>query len=242
LRAQKGKVPAMALCRTLLKRFSVLSVLLLLAGPAAAADGQTFDFTGYTGGSVLSWLQSKGFQAKQDASSNKVVYTIDHGDLNLQAKQKALALLLSEANLIGFTKVRITWGVEQFPQGASYENGVRSDPLMIYLFFGDQKISSGSMLVPDSPYFIGLFPCQSDPVGKPYKGRYFKAGGRYVCADHATAGQTLTTTFNFDDAFKKFFNQTQTPYVSGFGIGIDTDAAKGNGTASSFVQSIEFLD
>lgn len=231
----------MALCRTLLKRLPILAILLLLASPAAA-DGQTFDFTGYTGGSVLSWLQSKGFQPKQDATSTKVVYTIDNNDLNLQAKQKALALLLSEANLIGFTKVRITWGVEQFPQGASYENGVRSDPLMIYLFFGDQKISSGSMLVPDSPYFIGLFPCQSDPIGKPYKGRYFKAGGRYVCADHATTGQTLTTTFNFDDAFKNFFGQAETPYVSGFGIGIDTDAAKGNGTASSFVQRIEFLD
>jgi len=231
----------MGFCSVLLKRLPILSVLLLLSSPAAA-DGQVFDFSGYTGGPVLKWLQSQGYEAKQDATSAKVVYTISNDDLNLQAKQKALALLLSEANLIGFTKVRITWGVEQFPQGASYENGVRSDPLMIYLFFGDEKLSSGSMLVPNSPYFIGLFPCQSDPVGKPYKGRYFKAGGRYVCADHATAGQTLTTTFNFDDAFKNFFGQTQTPYVSGFGIGIDTDSAKGNGTANSFVQKIEFLD
>ena len=232
----------MALCRMLLKRLSLLSVLLLLAGPAAAVDGQTFDFSGYTGGPVLKWLQSQGFQAKQDATSSKVVYTITHGDLNLEAKQKALALLLSEANLIGFTKVKITWGVEQFPDGASYENGVRSDPAMLYLFFGDEKLSSGSMVVPNSPYFIGMFLCQSDPVGKPYKGRYFKAGGRYVCVDHAKAGQTVTTTFNFDDAFKNFFSQAQTPYVSGFGIGIDTDSAKGNGTASAFIQSIEFLD
>lgn len=232
----------MALCRMLLKRLSLLSVLLLLAGPAAAVDGQTFDFSGYTGGPVLKWLQSQGFQAKQDASSSKVVYTITHGDLNLEAKQKALALLLSEANLIGFTKVQITWGVEQFPDGASYENGVRSDPAMLYLFFGDEKLSSGSMVVPNSPYFIGMFLCQSDPVGKPYKGRYFKAGGRYVCVDHAKAGQTVTTTFNFDDAFKNFFSQAQTPYVSGFGIGIDTDSSKGNGTASAFIQSIEFLD
>lgn len=235
-------MPAMGFCRTLLKRFSILSVLVLLAGPVSAAGGQTFDFTGYTGGPVLKWLQSQGYQAKQDATSTKIVYTINHGDLNLEAKQKALGLLLSEANLIGFTKVRIVWGVEQFPDGASYENGVRSDPAMLYLFFGDQKLSSGSMLVPDSPYFIGMFICQSDPVGKAYKGRYFKAGGRYVCVDQAKAGQTVTTVFNFDDAFKKFFTQTQTPYVSGFGIGIDTDAAKGNGTASAFIQSIEFLD
>ena len=231
----------MSFCRELLKRFSILSVLVLLAGPAVA-DGQTFDFSGYTGGPVLKWLQSQGYEAKQDAASTKVVYTIDHADLNLEAKQKALALLLSEANLIGFTKVRIVWGVEQFPDGASYENGVRSDPAMFYLFFGDEKMSSGSMFVPDSPYFIGMFLCQSDPVGKAYKGRYFKAGGRYVCVDHVKAGQTITSVFNFDDAFKKFFSQAQTPYVSGFGIGIDTDSAKGNGTASAFVQSIEFMD
>ncbi len=228
--------------KTLLKSLPVLIVLMLVAHPAVAFDGQTFDFAGYPGGPVLKWLQSQGYQAKQDAASNKVVYTIDRDDLNLEAKQKALALLLSEANLIGFTRVKVVWGVEQFPEGASYENGVRSDPAMIYLFFGDEKLSSGSMFVPDSPYFIGLFLCQDDPVGKPYKGRYFKAGGRYVCVDRAQTGQTVTTVFNFDEAFIKFFGLSATPYVSGFGIGIDTDAAKGNGTASSFVESIEFLD
>ncbi len=234
----------MAICKSLLKRLSILVVLMLVAGPVAAEQrrDRVVDFVGFSGGQVLKWLQQKGFEPKQDANSNKVVYSIADDDLYLEAKQKALALLLSEANLIGFSRIRIEWGVEQFPQGSSYENGVRSDPVMIYVFFGDEKLASGSMFVPDSPYFIGLFLCQTDPVGHAYKGRYFKAGGRYVCVDRAAPGQSVTTEFAIDDAFKMFFGLSETPYISGIGIGIDTDSAKGNGTASSYVRSIEFLD
>ena len=97
------------------------------------------------------------------------------------------------------------------------------------------------MLVPDSPYFIGLFLCQTDPIGRPYKGRYFKAGGRYVCVDRAKAGESVTTEFAIDKAFKSYFGLGKTPDISGVGIAIDTDSAKGKGTAKSFIREIEFL-
>ncbi len=51
---------------------------------------------------------------------------------------------------------------------------------MLYIFFGDKKLSSGSLLIPDSPYFIGLFLCESDPVNEPFTGRYYHTGGRYI--------------------------------------------------------------
>ena len=168
---------------------SCIAALLLLtaAAPPAGAEPDhktVFDFTGYRGGPVLTWLAQQGFTAKQDATSaSKVQFSIVGDDLILEAKHNALGLLLTEANLTGFARIRITWGVEAFPEGASYEKGVRSDAAMVYVFFGDEKIASGSMMVPNSPYFIGLFLCQTDPVGRAYQGRYFKAGGRYVCAD-----------------------------------------------------------
>jgi len=33
---------------------------------------------------------------------------------------------------------------------------------MVYVFFGHEKYSSGSMFVPDSPYFIGFFLCPNE--------------------------------------------------------------------------------
>jgi hypothetical protein len=234
-----------ALRRALLRGLALLLAFAPMAQPAASElhRDHMVDFADYPGGGVLEWLAHRGFEAKQDATStSKVLYTIADEDLLLETKKQALALLLSERNLLGFSHIRIEWGVTEFPAGASYENGVRSDPAMIYVFFGDEKVSSGSMFVPDSPYFIGLFLCQSDPIGHPYKGRYFKAGGRYVCVDHTVVGETVVTEFAIDEAFRSYFGQAETPFISGVGIGIDTDAAKGDGTASAFIRSIEFLD
>ena len=39
---------------------------------------------------------------------------------------------------------------------------VRSDAVVVYVFFGNQKLSSGSLLIPNSPYFLRLFLCEPD--------------------------------------------------------------------------------
>ena len=58
---------------------------------------------------------------------------------------------------------------------------------MLYIFFGTEKISSGHMLIPNSPYFIALFLCQDEQIDFPYKGRYFHASGRFVCLSKTQA-------------------------------------------------------
>jgi len=209
---------------------------------AAPAPAPIVEFGGFPGGSTIKWLELKGFQPQQDATApSKVQFSIAQERLVIEAKRKALALLLSETNHFGYQRIRIEWGVDRFPDGASYEKGVRAESVMVYVFFGDQKLSSGSLLVPNSPYFIGIFLCQGDPVGRPYQGRYFKAGGRYVCADRASAGESIVTDFPIGDAFKSFFGQSETPYVSGLGIAVDTNASKGNGAGLAYVKRIEFL-
>jgi hypothetical protein len=112
---------------------------------------------------------------------------------------------------------------------------------MVYVFFGTKKISSGHFLIPDSPYFIGLFLCDSDPIGQGFQGLYFKAGGRYICVDRAPKGKEITTDFPIAETFKLMFGQSQAPPISGIGVGIDTEHAKGNGVAESFISEIEFL-
>src|SRR5438128_1772016 len=78
-----------------------------LAGsrPAGAADAgvaYAVDFKGYTGGSVLEWLGRKKFVAKQDADNkSKIVLSIHDEALVLEAKQRALGLLLNETDVPG---------------------------------------------------------------------------------------------------------------------------------------------
>jgi hypothetical protein len=216
---------------------------LVAAGSASAANPlYQVGFGGYGGGSVLAWLKGKGFVAKQDADSPaKVVLSIHNDALVLEAKRKALGLLVNETHLPGATRIRIEWGVDAFPQGVSYDKGIRSEPIMIYTFFGKEKQPSGSLVVPDSPYFIGLFLCEDGRTDHPYTGRFFKAGGRYVCAHVVKTGETVVSEFDLGSAAKSYFKLHSVPPVSGFAIGIDTENAKAPATAKSYVKSISYF-
>lgn len=212
--------------------------------PAGSTDGVIYsaDFSGPPGGSVLNWLDAKGFKPQRDANnSRKVVYSVSHNGLGLETKTRAFALLLNETDVRDYSRIRIQWGVDAFPAGASYEKGVRSEAVMVYVFFGKERHSSGSLFIPDSPYFLALFLCDSDPTNKPFKGRYYHAGGRFICVDRPPLGASVTTDFPIAEAFTRIFRKTQPPDISGFGIAIDTANAKGTGVAKSFIRKIEFL-
>ena len=222
----------------------LLLALLALPGPAPAGPKVIYsmDFAGFPGGTVLNWLRSKGFEPKQDATNaSKVVFFDQSGDLVLETKTKAFGLLLNEADVAGYSKVRIQWGVDVFPPGASYANGVRAEAVMVYIFFGKERLSSGSLFIPDSPYFLGLFLCQGDKIGEPYTGRYFRAGGRFICVAHPPVGELITTEYPLGDAFKRTFGQNAVPDISGYGIAIDTNNARGNAVARAFIRKIEFV-
>ena len=98
------------------------------AGATDAGVAYTVDFKGYTGGSVLEWLGRRKFVAKQDADNkHKIVLSIHDEALVLEAKQRAFGLLLNETDVPGPGRIRIEWGVDAFPQGVSYEKGIRSE-------------------------------------------------------------------------------------------------------------------
>jgi hypothetical protein len=222
-------------------------VLLLALGDGAARSEEgevvfSIDFSDYSSGPVLSWLEAKALTPEQDiADEGKILLTGAGRALGMQARSRALGLLLGEMDVPTYSRIRLEWGVEAFPPGASYEKGVRSDAVMVYVFFGSQKLSSGSLLVPNSPYFLGLYLCDSDRINYPYVGRYFKLGGRYVCIDRTKLAETRTSEYDLADAFLRFFERDELLAVSGIGIGIDTKSAKGDGSAKGFIRRIEFL-
>jgi hypothetical protein len=211
---------------------------------AETSAGITYNvsFDDYSGGSTLQWLAKKGFVPQRDAANQKsVVYSFADNSLVLETKKRAAGLLLNETQVLSVSRIRIAWGVDTFPAGASYLNGVRSEAVMVLIFFGSTKLPSGSLLIPDSPYFIGLFLCDSDPIDQAFTGRYFRAGGRYICVGHAVSGKLITSDYSIADAFKRLFGKSDAPTITGFGIAIDTESAKGSGTAKSFIKEIEFI-
>jgi hypothetical protein len=202
------------------------------------------DFSGYTGDSVDHWLRTKGFKFEKDARDRRLLQlSVAKDALILEAKGRLRGFLLNDSvNLEKVTTVRIAWGIIQYPQEVSYARKVNNEALMLYVFFGRERIPSGNLLVPDSPYFIGLFLCDDDQVNFPYKGRYFHTSGRFVCLGKPEPNQTIVSEFNLDAAFKSYFGKHSTPGVTGIGLGVDTSSAGRNGTAGAFIKGIEFVE
>jgi hypothetical protein len=199
------------------------------------------DLTDFRGGSVYSWLQSKGFRLEQDAKNpQKIALVADSRGLAVQTLRPALGLLTNtRMNPNAYSAVEIEWGVAQHPAGASYERRVNNEAIMVHVFFGQQKRSSGSMFAPSLPAFIGLFLCASDRVGFPYVGRYYQEAGRYICVDRAEPQRALTTRFDLRQGFRAAFGSDLREAITGFTVAVDTSSSKS--PSQAFIKRIAFL-
>ena len=230
---------------------ALLCLAAIRSGRAAGAIGPSdsgnsrfvIDFSGYAGGSVEKWLQSRGYKFEKDAKNRKLLnLSIADQTFELTANGPMSGFIANDTiNLESVRKVRIHWGVRRYPAETSYENKVNNEALMLYIFFGKKKISSGHVLIPGSPYFIGLFLCQNEQVNFPYKGLYFHTGGRFVCLGKPNPGESVVSEFELDQEFKRYFGKQVTPSITGIAFGIDTSKAREQGKAAAFIKRIEFL-
>lgn len=227
------------------------SILVVTTATAQTEDGNgsarvsfLVDFSDYSEGSVEDWLAAKGFKFEQGARDRtKLDLNVDNGELVLDAKKPVSGFLIDEsADVKTFSKVQVEWGISKFPAATSYEKGINNEALMLYIFFGYDKISSGSLFIPNSPYFIGLFLCDGEKINFPYKGRYFHKSGRFVCVARPKTHETVITEFEIAKAFKEYFAMDEVPVISGISLGVDTTKAKDGGKARAFIKSITFLE
>ena len=130
----------------------------------SAKPVHVISFDDYKTGSAEDWLKGKGFELKEDAQRRKLIdLEIKNDSLVIEARRRAFGIMPNESvNVPEFTYVEIDWGIDKFPEGASYEQGVRNESIMLVIFMGDGRQSSGSMFIPDSPYFVGLYLCHGD--------------------------------------------------------------------------------
>lgn len=230
-----------------------LATLFIIVSPAAigAADDNGFqkvnhmiDFSDYMEGSIQTWLENKGFIFRRDARNRKKL-DLDVGEdaLQVQVKARMIGLIINEGvDLEEFSSIRIEWGVDQYPEGASYERRVNNEALAVMVFFGYDKISSGHFAIPNSPYFLALFLGQEEEVNKAYKGNYFKKSGRFICLGNPKPGETIVSTLDLVSTFKKYFEKDEVPLISGIALTVDTSKSGNNGQAVGHIKRIEFLE
>jgi hypothetical protein len=210
--------------------------------PSAETKAQfSLDFTREADGPAAVRLEALGFQFKEGMDDpDEVSLQFRKGALWLEAKKPVFALAIRDKLDFPPGTLRLEWGVEEYPVGASYEKGVRNEALMVIVFFGTKRISSGNMFVPDSPYFIGFFLSPDDPLNKPFTGRTFAKGGRYLCVGNSAPGKATVTEIDLAKAFRECFGKTEVPNVSGMNFEMDTSYVK-PGTSRAYVRNIDFL-
>ena len=222
-----------------------LFIFLALTGNLLASDKviYTIDFTGQKNGSAILWLKKKGFEFELNANELNPRFENDALVINTDQKVAGLfGLKFKQRDFIHNTKrVEIIWGVNKYPHGANWENGVNSVPIAIMLSFGTEKLSSGLPLgVKSAPYFLSPFIGKKEQLDKMYLGKLWREGGRYFCVasgDHS--GKTITTDFEIDDRFKLAFNQSNTPPITAFAFQMNTNNTEGGSEA--FIKKVRFL-
>jgi len=219
------------------------SFLLMATAMPAQAKDPALDFNASAETDAWQWLEDKNFIMERSAanrSDTKLSFT-KQGLLIEALKPSQAFIALKKGHLEHYKDVEITWGVNKFPQGASYVDGQRNEAIMLYAFFGTETVDSGAVVVPDSPYFLALQLCEKDPVNVPMKGRFFHDGGRFICVAHPKLGEVVTTRFDLKDEFKKVFGKDAPP-LYGIALEFDTTSPQDDGTSSAFVQRIHFPD
>ena len=227
--------------------FTVMIIALFLIPATALLATEKIihliDFTGQKNGSAVSWLKKQGFEF--ELSANKLNPRFENDALVISTQDEVAGLFglkFAQQDFIhGVKRVEIVWGVNKYPEGADWNNGINSVPIAIMFSFGTEKLSSGLPLgIMAAPYFLSPFIGKQEELDKMYVGKLWQVGGRYFCvASGDQTGKTITTDFEIDERFKTTFNHENTPPITAFAFQKNTSNTQGNSEA--FIKKIKFL-
>jgi hypothetical protein len=197
------------------------------------------DFSTQPDGDAVAWLKRQGFEFHLRA--HELAPRFQQGRLVLETATETAGVFVQKLTVPGVRRLRVRWGVDRYPQGADWAKGVYRVPIAVMVSFGEDKMDSGSMLVPNAPYFLSVFLGAHEQEGRAYTARYYTKGGRYFCQPcGVTPGQTVTTDFDLEAHFTEQFQHTVLPPVSGVSVQMNTTDTTGG--ARAFLIHIELLE
>lgn len=219
--------------------FAIVWLMVLsLPGFSQAEIVYKLDFENQSNGNALGWLKDNGFKLQNDA--DEINARFDNGKLVLEIDEDINGLFSKQVRIDGASRIRIEWGVERYLKDANWEKGQLREAIGVVVSFGDEKVSSGSFVVPNIPYFITIFLGQHEKEGKAYLGNYFKKGGRYFCTPCGSQpGELVVTEFDLSEKFKQEFGKSTVPYISS--ISFEVDARDTDGKSKAFIKSVSFI-
>ena len=160
---------------------------LLITFSTQAENIYELDFT-TAKGDVKDWFKKINWEFREDVEEMNLRF--EDGKLVIEPIRDELGVMMREFNkknyLHGVTKIRIEWGVDQYPLGADWSGPADKkrntrEAISFMIFFGDTKLDSGLFLAPDLPYFISFFLGKDEKPDQVYLGNYWQEGGRYLC-------------------------------------------------------------
>ena len=232
------------------KKCKLLTVLLCFLFFSFSLHAETIyelDFTSATG-NVKEWFLNKNWKLHEDINDMNIRF--DMGRLVIEPTKDEVGVMMHEFEkkdyLKGEIKLRIEWGVDQYPKGADWSGPKEKtrnarEAVSFMVFFGEKKIESGFFLAPDLPYFISFFLGENEKPDQVYYANYWQEGGRYLCIPcDGTIGKTFLTEVNLTEKFKQLFMENPPP-VSGLAIEVDVQNTEiSNGRHSkAFIKKIK---
>jgi hypothetical protein len=197
------------------------------------------DFSTQADGDAMTWLKRQGFAFHLRA--HELAPRFEQGRLVLETATETAGVLVQKVHVPGVRRLRVRWGVDRYPQGADWAKGVYRVPIAVMVSFGEAKIDSGSLLIPNAPYFLSVFLGAHEQEGRAYTARYYQQGGRYFCQPCGPPpGQTVVTEFDLERHFTEQFQQTVLPPVSSVSVQMNTTDTTGG--ARAFLIHIELLE
>ena len=231
------------------KKIIILWGFLLLTFSAGAETIYELDFS-TASGNVQNWFEKIKWELRRDVADMNLRF--EDGKLVIEPTEEEFGVLIREFEkkeyLHGVSKIRIEWGVDQYPLGADWsgpKDKTRNtrEAISFMVFFGDTKLDSGFVLAPDLPYFISFFLGKDEKPDHVYIGNYWQDGRRYLCIPcDGSIGKTFITEIDLSAKFFELFGKKQLP-VTALGIEIDVKKTeKVNGRHSkAFIKRVEFF-
>ena len=212
-------------------------------------ESYSLDFTQIQG-NALDWFEERGWEEQVDM--DKMNPRFENGSLVIEAKDAVSGVFFKDfrtesKRLSGINRIRINWGVEQYPEGADWSGPVEEkrnvrNAIGVMVFFGDENQESGSIFIPDIPYFLALFLGEKERPGKAYRANYWQKGGRYFCISCDGNTGEFITEMDIPNTFKDQFGFDPPPIT---GIAIDADAtntsSKNGRHSKAYIKKIELL-